>query len=215
MKKLKLTICAAALLFTGSNAFGQALEQGNVAINTYYGVNIFTAFLKTAYQNSEAAGSSQTDFKIRGIGPIGVTGEYMVTDKVGIGADFYYANTSVTWNETYTDYYNSVTNAYEGTRTFKYKVSVPRFAALFRANLHFTDNDNFDGYGIIAAGYKNLAFKFETDEPGYQFQKVKALIPVGMKLGIGFRYFFTDNLGINAEICAGTPLIAGGISTKF
>jgi opacity protein-like surface antigen len=214
MKKLKLSIFAFMLLFSGSNIFGQALEKGKVAFNAYYGVNIFTAIFKTAYQNSGGNGSAQTDFKIKGMGPIGLSGEYMVTDKVGLGGDFYYANTSISWNETYSDYYNSTTGNYE-TRTYNYKVSVPRFAALFRANLHFTEDDNFDSYGIIAAGYKNMSFKFETNDPDYQFAKISSLIPVGLKLGIGFRYFFTDNIGINAEIAAGTPLLCGGLSAKF
>ncbi len=176
-----------------------------MVVSAYYGINIFTSALKTAYQNT---GSTQTDFKIKGVGPVGGNFEYLMTDKIGLGVDVYYANTAISWNDIGYDANNQKV-------MYNYKVSVPRVGVLARANFHFSNSDDFDAYGILAMGYKNLSYKFETNDPSYKGNKVNGLIPVAMKLGVGFRYFFTDNFGLNGEMALGTPLLAGGISLKF
>jgi hypothetical protein len=42
-----------------------------------------------------------------------------------------------------------------------------------------------------------------------------SFIPLGIKPGVGFRYFFTKNIGINTEVALGMPVFNGGLSVKF
>ena len=37
------------------------------------------------------------------------------------------------------------------------------------------------------------------------------IIPFGFKPGLGLRYFFTENFGLNVELALGTPLLGGGV----
>ena len=206
MRKIKfLLLTTLCLLMFTKNMSSQVVKQGQVVVNGYYGINVFTAVLRAAYyQNS----STQQNFAIKGFGPIGGYVEYMMTDKIGIGIDGYYANTSITWNEQ--DY-----DANNNPIVYSYKVSIPRVGVLARANFHFSDSDVFDAYGIVAMGMKNVSYNATSTNPLYVPVSAPGLIPVAMKLGVGFRYFFTDDFGLNGEMALGTPLLAGGLSIKF
>jgi hypothetical protein len=45
---------------------------------------------------------------------------------------------------------------------------------------------------------------------------ISGLVPVGFKLGVIMRYFFTDNIGMNLGVGLGQGgLLNGGLSVKF
>lgn len=214
MKKIKLLVISGVLLAFGAKEAGaQVMEKGKVSINTYYGTNLYTSLLKAAYINS----GSPTEVSVKGFGAIGGNFEYMMTDKIGLGIDGYYATSSVSYTDivTKSNYDPNTGNSITTTQRYTYKISIPRIGVLARANFHFTKDDNFDSYAIVAMGYRNLALKFETNDPDFVEQKVGSLVPVGVKFGVGFRYFFTDNIGLNAELALGSPLMSGGLSVKF
>lgn len=85
---------------------------------------------------------------------------------------------------------------------------------MFRANFHFTNSEKFDAYGFVSAGYRGSSITFTSNDPN-AIKSSYSFIPFGLKPGVGFRYFFTDNIGINAEIAIGTPVMGGGLSFKF
>ena len=65
-------------------------------------------------------------------------------------------------------------------------------------NFHFLEsNDNLDAYFMVGAGYGNRSFKFESTDPDYTDETIDGLIPVASRVGVGMRYFFTDNIGLN------------------
>lgn len=224
MRKIKLvTLRILVGLSFVSSAYSQialdgddqvgVMAKGDYAVNAYYGINVFTSIAKAAYQNST---SNQSNFTIKGMGPVGANFEYMVTDEVGMGLDMYYANTTASWQGDITKqvkdasgYYNDVTN------TYNYKVSIPRYGVLLRCNVHFIKDEHFDGYGIVGMGYKNNSFVFKTDDPDFIGQRVGGLLPLGFKLGLGFRYFFNDFVGLHTELALGSPILGGGMSFKF
>lgn len=203
MKKLTVII----LIFCSLSIFSQGVKKGNFIIDGYYGFpNLFTAILKTTYQNTGTTVEPQYDFKIGGLGPVGGRFEYLVSDKMGIGLDGNYTNTYASWRG----------DAGGGT-TYNYKVSFPRFRIMPRFNFHFVKNaEKIDGYFAVAAGYGSWSAKFETNDPDYEFAKINSLIPIAFRTAVGMRFFFIDNLGINMEIgLGGGPILAGGLSAKF
>jgi opacity protein-like surface antigen len=92
------------------------------------------------------------------------------------------------------------------------------FLTLFfhRFNYHFLDNDKFDLFSTVGVGYANRSFSFTSTDPDYVSTDVKSLIPVGSKIGLGMRYFFTDNIGANLQLGFGQGgILNAGISAKF
>ena len=89
MRKLTLAVIMGAFMMSANTASAQTMSEGNVAIDLYYGFpNLYTSALRTAYANS----GSEENIKVGGIGPLGLRVEYMLADKVGLGADFGFNN---------------------------------------------------------------------------------------------------------------------------
>lgn len=211
MKKT-LSLIAGALMSLGfaSNANAQAVEQGTMLIDATYGFpNLFTTVLKNGYANDMIA----TDVKISSFGPAALKFEYLVSDKVGLGLEVGYANSGVTYKQDYSEFdenNNLVTNTYE------YKVSCPRFRIMPKFAFHFGNNDNFDGYFSVSAGYSGSSLKVETKQPGYTDAGSVSLAPFAARLAVGGRYFFSDVIGANMEFgIGGGALIAAGVSVRL
>ena len=209
MKKI-VTIVALSLF--GTSSFGQAVEEGNVIIDAYYGFpNLYTTVFQSAYANS----GSEINVNVGGIGPLGGRVEYMLADKVGLGVDIAFSNSSVAFQSeiTTTDPVTFETT----TNTYDYDFATNKIGAMVTFNYHFLDNDQLDAYAMVGAGYKNRNFSFTSTEPGYEEATVSGtLLPVASRIGVGMRYFFTDNIGLNLALGFGQGgILNGGISAKF
>ncbi len=200
-----------ALLFGTSNVSAQAVEEGNVIIDAYYGFpNLFTTVFKTTYANS----GTEQDLKIGGLGPVGLRVEYMLADKVGLGLDLGFNNSYVRYSETQ-QVYNSTTGLYE-SRTYDYDFSTQKIGAMVTFNYHFLDNDKVDAYAVFGAGYGNRSYKFDSTDPDYTKAEVSGIIPIASRIGVGMRYFFTENIGANVALGFGHGgILNAGLSFKF
>jgi hypothetical protein len=177
-------------------------------INIYYGPSIINSIYKTFAKNA-LDNQPQINIKSNSFGPVGIVYENMVTDIVGIGGEFGYSK----FNLSITDY---ITNTQGNSVPFEYKFDWTTIRAMLRSNFHLkTGSSNFDAYGLISAGFRYTSLKFSTNDPSFNLSRKWSTIPLGFKAGIGFRYFFIPNVGINAELAAGTPIICGGLSVKF
>ena len=213
MKNSIPTIVACCLMLSGLRAQTidnkkSAVKEGDNTINIYYGTNLLSGIYK------RLAVESAVDLRVRSLGPIGLVYEHMVSEVVGVGAELGYSQTNLDFHN-YDTYYDSQTNQ-NYADTYNYNMQFTTMRAMFRANFHFADAEKFDAYALVSAGYRTTTFKYTTDNP-YDDTHVnfRTLIPVGVKPGIGLRYFFTDNIGLNMEIALGTPLMCGGLSFKF
>ncbi len=188
----------------------QALQEGNVVFDGYYGwPNFFTTLAKAAYISS----GQDENLKIGGIGPLGARAEYMVTDRVGVGIDLFVANSSLGWSER-TTIFNPTTGNNEDV-TYNYDLDFNRITALARFNYHFGSSDKFDPYAAVGAGYRSTSLSFTTNDPDFLEQSVGGALPIGIRLAAGGRYFFNDFIGINLEMALGGPLLSGGLSIKL
>lgn len=212
MKKTAICLMTiTSLLFGTSTATAQAVEEGNVIVDLYYGFpNLYTAVFKATYANS----GSEVDLRIGGLGPIGFRGEYMVADKVGVGLDVGFNNSFVSYSENTTEY-NTTTGNYDPV-TYDYDFKTSKIGVMATFNYHFLDNDKVDAYVVFGAGYGNRTFKFTSTDPDYVSTDIKGAIPVASRIGVGMRYFLTDNIGLNMGIGFGQGGIANaGVSFKF
>jgi len=211
MKKTVLCALAAFVLMFSNEASAQALEPGNVVFDVYYGFpNLYKAVFRAGYANS----GQEQGLTISGIGPVGIRGEYMLADKVGLGIDIGFNNTKLSYTENYL-VYNSNTGNYD-TRTYQYDFSTKKIGVMATFNYHFIDNDVVDFYGVFGVGYGNRSYTFSSTDPYYLEQSVSGLIPVAARIGVGVRYFLTDNLGLNIAAGFGQGgILNAGLSVKL
>lgn len=196
--------------------------QGNVIIDPYIGVPNWNNSLlyNNIESNADVDDASAANYHVNG-GQLSYGGrvEYLVADNFGIGVDFNYEVAGFGYDFT-RSVYNETTMAYEDVaKNYEYKAKRSRIMA--RLNYHFVQNDRVDAYAGFAGGYKivnrsgvetDIASGAETEDTDFP----DALIPVAIRLAVGARIYFTDNIGAHVELGAfGGGLLQVGISAKF
>ena len=85
-----------------------------------------------------------------------------------------------------------------------------------RFDYHFTDNDNFDGYFGVAAGFRKATWYTESSDPNFVDDDAEGINPIALRLAVGGTYYLIDNLGLNLELgLFGGGLVRGGLVLKF
>ncbi|MDZ4664143.1 MAG: hypothetical protein SGJ15_04645 [Bacteroidota bacterium] len=225
MKTQSRLFCFLIVLLLNDKSNAQGVDEGDEIITPYYGPSLFKGLYN--HYSPSYSGAAAT-YKTNDIGTFGISSEYLVNDVIGLGIDLYYNKTETSWTQVVEKY--DPNSGLTQLNTYSYKITAPTFAALGRVNFHYSSafsmlsmlSDEFDSYIIVAFGYKKTNYKVVTTDPDYVFDPRRSLFslftpsnPIGGKLGAGFRYFFTDEAGINIEVMAGQPFIAGGISFRF
>ena len=96
MKKTLLTFVAFSMLGLTSQVEAQVVEQGKVIVDGYYGFpNLYSSIFKTAYANS----GTELNLKIGSMGPVGIRGEYLISNKIGFGLDLGMNSTTLTYSQ--------------------------------------------------------------------------------------------------------------------
>ena len=203
MKTWKILFIIIVLTTFHSNSYAQRIsdpslesnlcvKRYDIIIDAYYGF----PYLMGSYVKQVLADS----FGITGarnLNHLGGKFEYMVWDKIGLGVEYTYA---------------ALTLTYQGSSGKFYTAGVSKQRFLAKFNYHFATSLRLDPYLTSGIGYSNS--KVFTNEPGNAGESI-TFIPVAFRTGIGMRYFFTEMVGVNAEVGLGGPLIQGGISFKF
>jgi outer membrane protein W len=151
------------------------------------------------------------DLKVKGLGPFGLKGQFMVTDNIGIGLDCYYANSSFSYS-------NSGTDSLGNATTYHYKLINHRPRFLLRMDYHINASEKVDPYFGFGLGYSAARYSFETDDPAFDlatYYDLRTLIPVAYRVAFGCKIYFTKFLGAGAEVAIGGPLFTFGVSSKF
>jgi opacity protein-like surface antigen len=211
MKKV-LLIAFSAFMMSTSSVSAQVLEKGNVMIDLYYGYpNVsYATFLLMVDIDQEK------DYNIiGGVGPLGISGEYMLADKIGLGVDMAYNSTSLSGSKV-SSVYNETTMIFEDV-TYEYELRTAKFGAMVTFNYHFVNTDALDVYCMVGAGYKHINYTSSGTEPNYNGETATVgVIPVASRFGLGIRFFFTDNIGLNLGVGLGQGgIIKGGFTVKF
>ncbi len=206
MKKIFMIL---VLMMAGGTSFAQGVEQGNFIIDPYYG---FPNFGKSF---TEQVSSDVENTKVTGYGPAGIRLGYMIGDQFEVGVDAIFNGFSLTGTVQDT-VYNSTTQTYE-TETYEARATMQRIRIQARFNYHFdVSSPDLDVYLGFGAGTNNRKYKyFEDNKEVDDGSTSLTLIPVSFRFAGGMRYYFTDNIGINAELGIGGPVISAGLSFKF
>lgn len=203
MKNLKTVfVVVTALLLLNSNSFaqkgqsssGNCVEKGTILIDGFYGFPYINGtLLKAAYRDSLGRNN-----QVRNLNHFGGKVEVMLTDKMGVGIEGTWASATV---------------RYIGNNGLIYTAGVDKIRVLAKMSFHFATGENVDPYLTWGLGYKKT--NVYTNEPGEINDISLNIVPIAFRVGIGMRYFFTDMIGVNAEVGLGGPMMQGGLSLKF
>lgn len=206
--KQKITITAimvltTIILFSPLQTKSQTFEKGNIFIDAFYGgPNLWPSTFKYLFVNYLVV-----DYTIYSFGPLGVRAEYLVKDKLGLGLDILYTESSIEWLE------EDV--VFGDTNIIYSNISISTWRITPRLNYHFSNNDHFDIYLVAGLGYKNTSYVIRMDDPFIPDEYVYNLFPISIRLGLGARYFVTDNFGLGLELGVGGAFATFGASYKF
>jgi outer membrane protein W len=199
MKKV-LFVSALFLFAVTSKSMAQDGEggawggNGTIVVNAGYGFgNIWKSLFK-------AVGSFSGN-KVTATGPIALGFEYGVAEKIGVGLQLGYGQVKST--------------AKSGS--FTQSESLTSIQALVRANYHFGSSAKFDPYIGLGLGYGNFKYKYtDTDPTADPVSTFSVPGAFGFSGALGARYFFSEKIGIYAEVGYVTGSIAqAGLVAKF
>lgn len=209
MKRILLNgMLAMGFMFSINAVSAQAVSKGNIIIDPYYGAPNFGKKITTSLTSDNVHLKTNG---VGGIGPAGLRVEYMLADKFGLGVDVIYNSTSVDLT------YDSLNTDGSLYKTYTGKGAMNRLRVQARFNYHFVSTDELDAYFGVGAGSNTRFWTASSNDPGYDFNntRIATLLPVSMRLAVGMRYYFIPNLGFNAEIGLGGPVVSAGLSLKF
>ena len=218
MKKL-LLIAGFSIGLVSMNA---QIMQGNFIIDPYIGIPNWANSL--FYGQYDGSSSTVSNYKTIGSAlSYGGRIEYMIADKVGVGADVNYEVSGFSFD--YTDYQYDASGAViyvngdPQFRSYTDKYTAKKLRAMFRLNYHFFQSDKVDVYTGFAAGYKSAKREYTTEPSNPMSTNEsadKALVPISTRLAIGTKIYFTQNIGAHVELGVfGGGLIQFGLSAKF
>ncbi|MCU0360371.1 MAG: porin family protein [Bacteroidia bacterium] len=196
---------ALSCIVSFSNA--QVMNKGDHSLNIYYGYSVFRSYYINVAEL--IAEDENLDYSISTTGPFGLMYEYMLADVIGLGGELGYSASEFNW------VMDGVDINFNPAK-WNYKVNFATTRVQMRFNLHLIKNEHFDTYLLFNVGYRRTKFTVDTDDPFYIPEySVPFFFPIGVKSGLGVRYFFLKNIGLNAEFAIGSPIISGGLSVRF
>ena len=199
-----------ALLFVGSIGLvhGQASFQGDHSFELYGGGPNFLKFNFFDGPNSTSTIGSTS------IPPSGLRYAYMISNDVSIGVDVMYNSYLQSYVSTDTVFVNNqwtyLSSNYKDLRS-RLRVQA-RFNFLLPSS-----SPNLDSYIGLAVGTNSRWEKqWKNDMLNYSYNSADLVsIPVSARLCYGFRYFFSYNSALGAEIGVGGPLFSVQYAYKF
>jgi hypothetical protein len=200
-----------ALLFIGTIglAHGQASFQGNHSFELYGGGPNFLKF------DFFGLGPNSTSMiGTTSIPPSGLRYAYMITNDVSVGIDVMYNSYRESYSSSDTVFVNNEWTYIPSNYTdFKSRLRVQaRFNFLLPSS-----SPNVDSYIGLAVGTNNRWEKqWKNDSINYSYNSADLVsVPVSARLCYGFRYFFSYNSALGAEVGVGGPLFSVQYTYKF
>lgn len=195
---------------TSNFLYCQVAGKDTIFAEVYYGGPNFEKVISSFLINE--LGIEAID--VTGIGPLGGKFEYMVADKLGLGFNVIYNTVEI-------DYlYDSLNNDGSLYKTYSGNLAMKRLRAQVLLNYHIElANPDIDFYLGIRAGSNQRFWSATSSNPeefdSGKIKATKALFPVSVRVCTGFRYYFSEIIGLNMEFGFGGPLVSAGLSLKF
>jgi hypothetical protein len=183
----------------------QILKKGNSIWSLGFGYpNLNASYYSTLEYHS--------DYIVNSYGPFNMKFEYMFTDRMGLGLGLNF----VTYTATFTEIHTGLDSSGKPSDFIvNYKLTNIDANLLARFNYHLYTGEHSDLYAGLGAGYRydKTITKITPADPLFNF-KVAIALPIGLELGIGYRYFFNDKFGVYTELGLGKSILQFGLCMK-
>jgi hypothetical protein len=188
----------------GDPAFSKDAQWGGIS----YG---FLTPYKSYVSGSASSGSvsAQASITVKSMGPIGLSYERGVTEKISVGGKILFG--SVTGKGNFSGTSGGSTTSINSGSKLSY------FALLVRGNYHLGNSSKFDPYGGLSLGYGQFKISADASDGQGTNVNISASVPssIAATLQLGCNYYVTDNIGINAEIGFVGSFLQLGVVAKF
>ena len=185
-----------------------SIKKGNKIIDAFYGVTF------NNYGTSTSINYWPTPHNITNRYCVGGALEYLVNDKIGIGAEITYRELSGSGD----DYrYDSL---HYNPEIFKMDIKYEKLRTFAKINVHFYKTNKVDFYSNFGLGlvFERIEFNQEPPSINYPiFQKYRNdnRTTFGIKTGLGLRVYLSDVFGLHAELSIGGPIARIGFCYKL
>lgn len=209
---MKNSLSLILIIFFSQITISQALYEGSFVIDPYYGGPNFGKTLVSVIAENT---NQDVHLHRRAIGPAGIRLEYLLDDSFGIGVDVIYNSIEGRYKEENQEF--DTTSQMNVKVIDNYAVRLSRLRIQARFNYHFAiTNPAVDVYLGVGGGSNTRFFEYTKNGEDEENVNLPAtLFPVSMRLCGGFRYYFNQYIGLNAEFGLGGPVISGGLSLNF
>lgn len=181
----------------------QSYKQGQVDFNL--GVGVGNTYVHARYYTG--AGYSYSS-----IPTLNASGEYGVTDAIGIGGYIGYSSFKYSYSNTW--FNNGGWHSYVDEYRYSFMILGVRGAYHLDELIQV---DKLDAYGGLMLGYNLARYTYSSTDPGrnnlvYAGQNYGGL---AYSLFVGARYRFTDNIGVFGELGYGISILNLGLNIKI
>ncbi len=187
------------------------VKKGNKIIDAFYGVT-FNNYGASILNNYWIIPNNITDKYC-----VGGAFEYLVNDKIGIGAEITYRVLSGSGDDYRADYrFDTLFNS----EIFKIDIKYEKLRTLAKINVHFYKTNKVDFYSNFGLGLVFERIDFNQKPPSinypnyYQYSNDNRTT-FGIKAGLGLRVYISDVFGIHAELSIGGPIVRIGFCYKL
>lgn len=181
----------------------QELAQGSAVFSIGHG---FVAPANTVFKGLAEGLASDTllggdAISFRNLGPYYLKGEYMLSDKAGLGLNLAYISNKATWNDEVLGYnYSAIRN---------------NLSVMARLNYYLQSTENFELYGGLGAGLRVGGWKLASEDPNFVNIPSTVAIPLALEATLGFRVYPITNLAIYGELGLSKGLAQFGVAYRL
>ena len=184
------------------------VKKGNKIIDAFYGVT-FNNNGSPIFSNYAIIPDNITDKYC-----VGGAFEYLVNDKIGIGAEITYRELSGSSD----DYRND--SSYINPQIFKMDIKYEKLRTFAKINVHFYKTNKVDFYSNFGLGLVFERKEINQEPPSFNYPNYQKYnndnrMTFGIKTGLGLRLYLSNEFAVNAELSIGGPFARIGFCCKL
>ena len=196
MKKFLFATVTIGLMLSNSMAVNAQHEKGKIQIDLYHGLPQHTGILFRAISSVTV----DETVEIKTLGNLGLRFQYYLAPKFALGIDANFTNRSATINYALTG--------------FEEKIQQTVIRAMLRTSWEFVKSGGFEMNWNNSIGLRNASWNWSATDPDLTINTDwNGGVPIAFRSALGFRYMFTENVGLNLEVgVLGGALLNGGLT---
>ena len=196
MKKILFATVTIGLMLSNCMAVNAQHEKGKIQIDLYHGLPQHTGILFRAISSVTV----DETVEIKTLGNLGLRFQYYLAPKFALGIDANYTNRSATINYTLTG--------------FEEKIQQTVIRAMLRTSWEFVKSGGFEMNWNNSIGLRNASWNWSATDPDLTINTDwNGGVPIAFRSALGFRYMFTENVGLNLEVgVLGGSFLNGGLT---